>query len=404
MNVSRAGALFLAGVLCLAISGCDDGNGPPATPTTVPSSEPSAQATTVTAVTPTANGYQLTPAFPEANFDRMLAFAAIPGSPNEAVVLSQSGEMRRIALDESAPPAVFGDVSSLIIANPGGEEGLLGIAFSPGFQTDNRVFIYYSAGDPRRSVLSRFNVTDGAIDMASERIILEAPQPPFGNHKGGQLAFGPDGFLYWGLGDGGSEGDPLGNGQNVDTLLSSILRLDVSGDGYTVPPDNPFVGAAGVRPEKFAYGLRNPWRFSFDRATGDLWAGDVGQEKWEEVDLITPGGNYGWSVMDGFECFEASSCDRAGLTLPRVVYGHDAGCAIIGGYVYRGSLMPELEGWYIYGDFCSGTVWALDATGNGEPVQLVDSGPTITSFGELPDGEIVVVTFDDAIYRLERAS
>ena len=353
--------------------------------------------------TPAANGYRLVPTLPQANFDKMLSFQTIPGSPNGAVVVTQGGVIYRIALDGSAPPAVFGDVSSLIIANPGTEEGLLGLAFSPHFQADGRVFVDYVAGNPTRDVLARFNVSGGAMDMGSERVILEVPEP-FDNHKGGQLAFGPDGDLYWGLGDGGSEGDPQQNSQKLDTLLSSILRLDVSGDSYTVPPDNPFLSVPGALPEKYAYGLRNPWRFSFDPATGDLWAGDVGQDKWEEVDRIAAGGNYGWSVMEGLECYRTPNCDQTGLTLPRAVYGHDVGCAIIGGYVYHGTAMPELQGWFVYGDYCSGRVWALDTSSNSAPVLLVNSGHAIASFGVLPSGEIVALSFDKTIYQLERAS
>jgi glucose/arabinose dehydrogenase len=331
----------------------------------------------------------------------MLAFSLVPGSPNEAVVLTQGGVIWHVTLDGSSPPAVFGDVSGLLISNPGNEEGLLGLAFSPNFAADGRVFVDYSAGDPRRSVLARFQVVGGRIDMTSERVILEVPQP-FSNHNGGQLAFGPDGYLYWGLGDGGSEGDPQENGQKLSTLLSSILRLDVSGDAYTVPPDNPFVGTPGALPEKYAYGLRNPWRFSFDRLTGDLWAGDVGQDKWEEVDRIVSGGNYGWSILEGFECYRTPNCDQTGLTLPRAVYGHDVGCAIIGGFVYRGAAMPELQGWYVYGDYCSGRIWALNTADSTAPVLLSETGHPISSFAELASGEIVVVTFDNALYELQR--
>jgi glucose/arabinose dehydrogenase len=299
----------------------------------------------------------------------------------------------------------FGDVSDRLIPNPGTEEGLLGLAFSPSFERDGAVYLYYSAGPPRRSVLSRFRVVSGAIDPASEQVILEVPQP-FANHNGGQIAFGPDGYLYVALGDGGSGGDPLGNGQNLGELLGSILRIDVSvPSGYSVPADNPFTGVPGVRPEIFAYGLRNPWRFSFDRATGALWAGDVGQNRWEEVDRIVAGGNYGWNIMEGPECFRAAACDRTGLILPRAWYGRDAGaCAVIGGYVYRGRSMPELDGWFVYGDFCNGRIWAVStADDTSPPVLLAETGHAISSFGELPDGEIVALTFDRAVYRLERA-
>jgi glucose/arabinose dehydrogenase len=318
-------------------------------------------------------------------------------------VATQAGVIYRIALDGTFPPAVFGDVSGLLNPNSGDEEGLLGIAISPTFEADGRVFVNYSAAGPRRSVLARFNVVDGVMDPASQRVILQVEQPTSINIAG-RLAFGPDSYLYWALGDGGPEGDPNEKGQDLSSLQSSILRLDVSGDAYTVPPDNPFVNVQGAAPEKFAYGLRNPWGFSFDQETGDLWAGDVGDSLWEEVDRVVAGGNYGWSVMEGFECYATSSCDQTGLSLPRAAYGHDAGCAVVGGYVYRGSQMPELEGWYVYGDYCSGAIWALDASGTGPPVRIVDSDQTISSFGQLPDGEIVVVTFDRALFALQRAS
>jgi glucose/arabinose dehydrogenase len=401
-------AVCIAVTACLLATACGGGKVSPATPTPLPtaaapSSTPASTPTAASPSTPAPGGYQLVATLPQANFDRMLGFTAVPGSPNEAVVLTQGGVIYRIALDGSFPPAVFGDLSGKLIANPGNEEGLLGLAFSPRFQTDGRVFIDYSAGGPRRSVLARFDVVDGAIDMTSERVILEVPQP-FANHNGGQLAFGPDGYLYWGLGDGGSEGDPQENGQKLSTLLSSILRLDVSGDAYAVPPDNPFIGVAGAAPEKYAYGLRNPWRFSFDPATGDLWAGDVGQDRWEEIDRVTAGGNYGWSIMGGFECYRTPGCDQAGLAPPRAVYGHDVGCSITGGYVYRGAAMPELQGWYVYGDYRSGRVWALDTAPNREPVLLAEPGHSLSSFGLLPDGEIVALSFDGTVYQFERAS
>ena len=397
MEGKSAAGIAAAMAMACAIACSGKGVSPTSAPPTAP------KAATSSRSGPSASGYQLVPTLPQANFDRMLAFVTIPGSANEAVIVTQGGVIYRLALDGGSPPATFGDVSGLLIANPGNEEGLLGLAFSPTFASDGRVFVDYVAGNPTRSVLARFNVANGAMDMTSEQIILEVPQP-FDNHKGGQLAFGPDGFLYWGLGDGGSEGDPQQNGQKLSTLLSSILRLDVSGDTYAVPPTNPFVNVPGALPEKYAYGLRNPWRFSFDPATGDLWAGDVGQDKREEVDRITAGGNYGWSVMEGFECYRTPNCDQTGLTLPRAVYGHDVGCAIMGGYVYRGTAMPELQGWFVYGDYCSGRVWAVDTTSNADPVLLTNSGHSITSFGVLPDGEIVAITFDNAVYQLERAS
>ncbi len=351
---------------------------------------------------PVTEGYRLEPAVPTATFDRMLGFHMLPGSATEAVVVTQRGQIWRVQVEGEAAPELFGDVSGRLIRPLANEEGLLGLAFSPDFQTDGFVYLYYTAGEPRRSVLSRFQVDGQALDLDSEEVILEVPQP-FSNHNGGQIAFGPDGYLYVALGDGGSGGDPLGNGQNLATLLGAILRIDVAVErGYTIPPYNPFVSTPGARPEIYAYGLRNPWRFSFDRATGDLWAADVGKNRKEEVDRIVPGGNYGWNIMEGFQCFRRDPCSAVGLLPPRAVYSHDDGCSITGGFVYRGPSMPELDGWYVYGDYCSGKVWALNTADDSPPVLLADTGLSISSFGELPDGELLAVTFDEALFRLER--
>ncbi len=369
---------------------------PSPTPAPTPVPTPAPTPTQAPANTPAAGGYTLVEALPSAIFGGMLGFASIPGSGSEGVVVTQGGVIWRVPLSGGGPAAVYGDLSGLLISNPDNEEGLLGLAFPPGFQPDGRVYVYYTAGGPRRSVLSRFQVVGGAIDLGSETVLLEVPQP-FANHNGGQIAFGPDGYLYVALGDGGAGGDPNGNGQNLSTLLGSILRLDVSGGGYTVPPDNPFGS------EIYAYGLRNPWRFSFDRANGDLWAADVGQNRWEEVDRIVAGGNYGWNVMEGLECVNAESCDQSGLQLPRAVYGRDLGCSVTGGYVYRGVSMPELDGWYVYGDFCSGLIWAVNTADSSPAVLLAETGLPIASFGELPDGELLVLTFANAVFRLERS-
>ena len=339
---------------------------------------------------------------PEVNFQKMLGLAVVPDAPDEAVVIAQNGIAWRVSLTGEFDPFLFADFRSRLIKDPELEEGLLGIAFSPNFAQDRRAYFYYTAGNPRRSVLSRFLVGDFGVDMNTEQVLLEVPQP-YPNHNGGQLAFGPDGYLYVGLGDGGDAGDPEGNAQNLGTILGAILRLDVSGDTYRVPPDNPFVGRPGARPEIYAYGLRNPWRFSFDRATGELWAADVGQDRWEEVDRIVSGGNYGWNILEGFECFQASACDTTGLIPPRAVYGHDLGCSITGGYVYRGPSMPELDGWYVYADFCSGRIWAVNTADDSPPVLLAETEKSISSFAELPNGELLVLTYDRAIYQLERA-
>ena len=294
------------------------------------------------------------------------------------------------------------------------EEGLLGLAFDPDYKSNGYFYVYYSAASPRRSVLSRFSVSQSDPKLAdpnSEFIIMEIAEP-FGNHNGGQLEFGPDGYLYIGVGDGGppSGGDPLGNGQNTSTLLGSILRIDVSGVSgqmnYRIPIDNPFVGVADGRDEIWAYGLRNPWRFSFDKATGLLWTGDVGQSDWEEIDVVTKGLNYGWNIMEGFHCFSPSvGCDVTGLELPAVEYNHSDGCSVTGGYVYRGPEIPMLFGAYVYGDFCSGKIWALRYDGNSVTEQklLVDSTLSITSFGQDLDKNLYVLSRNDGIYYLVTA-
>jgi glucose/arabinose dehydrogenase len=303
---------------------------------------------------------------------------------------------------------MFLDITDRV--NRGGdEEGLLGLAFDPAYQQNGYFYVYYSAANPRRSVVSRFKLDQQNADMAdpqSEVIIMEVAQP-YANHNGGQLVFGPDGYLYIGLGDGGSAGDPHGNGQNLGTLLGKILRIDVSGlsapGDYTIPVDNPFVGTEGARAEIWAFGLRNPWRFSFDSQTGLLWAGDVGQGSREEIDIIVKGANYGWNIMEGLDCYLPSTgCNQSGLTLPVFEYDHSQGCSITGGYVYRGDRIPSLQGSYVYGDYCSGKIWALTYDGGAvtENILLVDTGLSITSFGEDPAGNLYILDRQGGIYTL----
>ena len=286
------------------------------------------------------------------------------------------------------------------------EEGLLGMAFEP--NNAGHLYVYYSASDPRRSVVSRFIVAANGsnVDPDSELVILEVGQP-FANHNGGQIAFGPDGYLYVGLGDGGGAGDPLGSGQDTTTLLGSILRIDVSGSStthpYSVPADNPLVGGEG-RSEIWAYGLRNPWRFSFDRETGELWAGDVGQNRWEEIDLIERGGNYGWNVLEGKHCYRPNdNCDVTGKIPPVWEYSLDGRpCSVIGGYVYRGDAIPWLQGAYVYGDFCAGEVFGLRYRDGGvvEHKRLADTGVSIMSFAQDNDGELYLLSQKSGIFRL----
>lgn len=406
---------WLAGIIVamtLAASGCDsngDGDRSP-TATTVAvgatsTAAPSPVDTPLDAVPPAVveDGYTTEQAFPQLSFERMIEIALIPGDDDHAVVITQAGMVYRFSLtDPGEEPTVFLDMRDEIIGDPGNEEGLLGIAFSPDYATDRRFYVTYSAGPPRQNTLARYTATGASADPASAQILL-AIDDRFSNHNGGGLEFGPDGYLYLGIGDGGSGGDPQGNGQNTNTLLGKILRLDVSGDGVSIPPDNPFASGGGA-PEIFAYGFRNPWRITFDRQTGDLWAGDVGQGTVEEVDLVTVGGNYGWNIMEGDICFGSDECDREGLVLPRAVYANaDANCSVTGGYVYRGDAMPELDGWYVFADYCSGAVWGLDtADPSARPVQLVDTDFEVPSFAQDAGGELYLITFEHGIQRLVR--
>jgi uncharacterized protein (TIGR03437 family) len=290
----------------------------------------------------------------------------------------------------------------------GGERGLLGLAFPTGFAQKQRFYVNYTDLNGDTVIAQyRMSATPDVADRASEIVLLRIAQP-FPNHNGGQLRFGPDGYLYIGMGDGGSGGDPLNNAQNLASLLGKLLRIDVEGDpGHVrIPPNNPFVNTAGTRPEIWALGLRNPWRFSFDRATGDLWIADVGQNTYEEINFqpaSSPGGeNYGWNRMEGMHCFQ-DGCNPQGLTLPVAEYDHSQGCSVTGGFVYRGSLSPALRGTYIYGDYCSGRIWGVEregiAWGNRT---LLASGFSITTFGEDEAGEIYVAdAANGTIHRIE---
>ncbi len=338
---------------------------------------------------------------------RPVFVTSVPDSSGRMAVVEQDGTVFMLPDGRQSTEAItFLDISDQV-RRQGNEEGLLGLAFHPDYAANGRFFVYYSASSPRRSVLSRFEVSGdpNRADSESERVLLEVEQP-FSNHNGGMIAFGPEGLLYVALGDGGLGGDPRGNGQNVATLLGSLLRIDVDtqaeGLGYAIPERNPFLGA-GARAEIWAYGLRNPWRFSFDRETGDLWLADVGRGDREEIDLVRRGGNYGWTVMEGSECFEpARNCRRDGLELPVWEYDHSLGCSVTGGYVYRGQAIPWLQGAYVYGDFCSGFIWGLRYDGNEVTQQalLLDSGLNVSSFGEDEDGELYVTAFDGGVYRI----
>jgi glucose/arabinose dehydrogenase len=315
-------------------------------------------------------------------------------------VVEQAGRIR-IVDGTKLVDRPFLDIAAEV--KSGGEQGLLGLAFHPHFANDPRFFVDYTDlnGD---TVVAEFRV-DGAdpdvADPGSERILLNIHQP-FANHNGGGVTFGPDGMLYVATGDGGSGGDPLGNGQKMDALLAKILRIDVAdppvagtGEPYRIPADNPFVGVIGALPEIWLTGLRNPWRIRFDAETGDLWIGDVGQSAWEEIDVARAGAkglNFGWNRMEGFHCYAPSKgCDQQGLTLPVAEYGHGLGCAVIGGVVVRGSGQPLLDGRYVFADSCSGNLWTLDPTGDGrrEPTLAGRWQGSISSIAQADDGTVL---------------
>lgn len=334
-----------------------------------------------------------------------------PDGSGRLFVVEQGGRIRVLQNSASAPQQYL-DISSKIVPNFAGTEmGLLGMTFHPSFQQNRKFYVNYvrSSGGQIQSVIAEYlqsSSNPNQADPASERILLVVDQVGnFGNHKAGQLAFGPDGFLYFGLGDGGSGGDPFGNGQNRQTLLGKMMRIDVNstspGLAYGIPPDNPFVNGGGLS-EIFAFGFRNPWRFSFDRISGRLFVADVGQNSFEEVDLVQKGGNYGWNIMEGNHCFQPSTgCNMAGLTLPIVEIPHPEGEAVIGGFVYHGTALAGLQGQYIFGDL-NGKIWTLQ---EGPPntftrTLLSDSGLAISSFGRDQTDELYVVDLSGNIFKI----
>lgn len=328
-------------------------------------------------------------------------------------VNERAGKIRVVDADGTLRGDPFVDLSDRV--QTGAERGLLGLAFHPDFAGNGRLFVHYSRAGDGATVVSELSATPDHqhAEANSERVLLTVAQP-YANHNGGQLAFGPDGYLYIGLGDGGAGGDPLGNAQNRRVLLGKILRIDVdaphdSGRAYAVPEDNPFAQGGtdpgAGRPEIWAYGLRNPWRFSFDPEGGDLYIGDVGQNDWEEIDRqpgdSTGGANYGWNIMEGRHCYQ-SGCDQAGYVKPIAEYSHDKGCAITGGFVYRGAVHPEMTGVYVLGDYCSGTIFTIQVDeGTITPKPVLASGLSVSSFGVDENGELYAADIrGGGIYRI----
>jgi len=357
------------------------------------------------------NSYQLTEI--AGGFSRPLYLTHAGDGSGRLFVVEQSGQIK-IIQDGAIAETPFLDVSSLIspeaLGNDYTERGLLGLAFHPDYAENGFFFINYTDRSGN-TVVERYTVSaddPNAADPNSAVQLLYIEQP-YRNHNGGHMAFGPDGYLYIALGDGGSAGDPQNNAQNLGTLLGSILRIDVNSDqGYSIPENNPFVGNADARPEIWAWGLRNPWRFSFDRATGDLYIADVGQGEWEEVNVqpasSTGGENYGWNIYEGSHTYAGGEAATE-VIMPVFEYSHSGtgGCSVTGGHVYRGETLPELQGIYFYGDWCTGTIWSgsQDSSGAWQTSVFMESGIQISSFGEDEAGELYVVDHNGSILRLE---
>ena len=386
-------------LVCMPVAACGDPGANPVEPPGAPDPQPPPP------------GLELGLEVLIRNMDQPLFVTSPPGDPNRLFVVERPGRIR-IVQNGALFPRPFLDIADLTSLQ--GERGLLGMAVHPDYAQNGRFFVHYTDRTSGGTRIARYKVSEDpdVADPASGTIVLEVSQP-FSNHNGGSIAFGPDGMLYIALGDGGSGGDPLGHGQNRGTLLGAVLRIDIdSGDPFVIPTDNPFVDTPGARAEVWAYGLRNPWRVSFDRSTGDLYIADVGQSEVEEVNVQPAsslgGENYGWNTMEGSTCFGGGGCETAGLTLPVEEYGHGAGCSITGGYAYRGLAIPAAVGRYFYGDFCSGFVRSFvfddgQATDPVDHTSQLGPGGSIVSFGEDGMGELYIVTIEGSIFRIVSA-
>ncbi len=404
MTNRPARLLATAALVVALVAGCGTTSSPspaPATPSPTPSATAAPSPSPIPTPTAAPSSGLIVPRIGlrsvVVSLDSPVDVAAEAGAAGRLFVVEQPGRIRVVANGVLAAQPYL-DISSRIAS--GGERGLLGLALHPDFPKDPRLFVDYTDqnGD---TVVSSFeqSLDADAADPASERVLLTVKQP-FANHNGGAVAFGPDGMLYIALGDGGSGGDPQGNGRSLKTHLAKILRIDVNvpegqTPAYKVPADNPFAdGAGGALPEIWLTGLRNPWRMHFDPLNGDLWIGDVGQGAWEEVDVARAGVgglDYGWNTMEGTHCYQpASGCDQTGLTLPVSEYDHSQGCAIIGGVVDRGEAQSSFAGWYFFSDDCSGNIWVIDPSKDAfqEPIKLLETGRSISAFGQDADGNV----------------
>jgi glucose/arabinose dehydrogenase len=413
-GAARPGAVLVA-ALGLALAGCTAAS-PSASAERPGSPVPTASRPPGPSTGPT--GATFDPAAVEVSLEH---YATVPGGPL-AITAPHDGSGRLFIAAQDGRAWVVRDgvtgstplIDLRTSVTSGGERGLLGIAVHPGFPTDPRVFVDYTDRGGN-TVVASYTIDPAdpdRLDPATATTIIEVGQP-FANHNGGALAFGPDGDLYVSLGDGGGGGDPHGNGQKLDTTLGKILRLDIDHPGnglaYGIPAGNPFTGNPLAHPEIWLYGLRNPWRMAFDRATGALWIGDVGQGAWEEVD-VDPAGvgglNFGWNTMEGNHCYQpASGCNQDGLTPPVAEYGHDKGCVVIGGVVYRGPAYPELVGAYLFTDYCTGGILALRAADPAAPMaRLGEAGQGIAAFGEDEAGEVYTANLDGTISRISASA
>ena len=353
--------------------------------------------------------YEVVDAFPNLSFVDPVGIHHAGDGSNRIFIVEQEGRIKVFDNDVNQNTSqTFLDIRSLVDQDGGyTEEGLLGLAFHPNYSENGYFYVNYTEHNPRRNVIARYSVdpdNPNEADYFSSEIILEVNQP-YTNHNGGQMGFGEDGYLYISFGDGGSGGDPQGNGQNLSTLLASIIRIDIDnpsdGLNYSIPPDNPFINTSNARPEIYAYGLRNVWKFSWDWETGFLWAADVGQNAWEEIDIIYPGLNYGWNEMEASHCYPpGSDCNPDEFELPVWEYELyvDGVCSVTGGFVYRGSNIWSLKGKYIYGDWCTGDIWAFTLdTGINE--DIIRSDINITSFG-LDENDELLFCGNQHIYKI----